>query len=193
MNVPVSIEFMVRSTFHKIWPKKLFFFSYLTLFGVCVSIQVSLMNVNDVTTSNCGRHSQIASIVCRSLQLLTRKSSAVMVVWAQIYKTWSKSEESFDLLTFQTQAFYVIFYGVIQIKKSRYAKCQEISKLFEKLINKLKRPDYDLIDGFSGWITGLGWEWSRCELHIRCRCCITILADARFGTDMPWTSGTSCY
>lgn len=126
MNVPVLIEFTVRSNgfslsificFHRIeihfemWPFHLQAFS---------------MNVNDATTSNYGKRLQIVSIACQLLQLLMKRFSVATVVWVQIYKIWNKFAELFDQQTFQTQAYCVIYCGAIQIKKSRFVQVLQL-------------------------------------------------------------------
>lgn len=106
-----------------------------------------------------------------------KRSFAVTVAWAQTCKIWNKFDELFDRRTCQTLAFCAIYCGAIQTKKSRYV-FREFQMHFQ-----INDAWFDFI-----WSIGLGRKRSWRKFHVWCWCCISILANAWLGTDMPWSS-----
>lgn len=115
-----------------------------------------------------------------------KRSFAVTVAWAQTCKIWNKFDELFDRRTCQTLAFCAIYCGAIQTKKSRYV-FREFQMHFQ-----INDAWFDFI-----WSIGLGRKRSWRKFHVWCWCCISILANAWLGTDMPWSSSmfffSSCF
>lgn len=78
-----------------------------------------MTSVKDDTTLSFGKHSQTVSIVFQLLLLLMKRSFVCMEDFPLSFQTWNKSEESWDLLMFQTQDCFVTCSGQTQKKTSR--------------------------------------------------------------------------
>lgn len=57
-----------------------------------IEYTVFMMSASDASISNCGKPLPIASIVCQSRQLSTKRFSAVTAVSVPIYKEWNRSD-----------------------------------------------------------------------------------------------------
>lgn len=86
-----SLETICLLLAYKIkYPENFFYSAVITSARALTAFMVSMTNVSEDLISNYGKHSQTVSIVCQSLQLLTRKYSVVTVVYRPICSQWSK-------------------------------------------------------------------------------------------------------
>ena len=110
---PSSFSFVTKSNMRKIS------FSYVEIMNVHPSIVFMdfMMKLNDVTVSNYGKHLPIVSIVYRYPQSLMKRFSVVMVDLVQICIPSNRYDGSLDQRMCLIQAYFVISYGPIQIKK----------------------------------------------------------------------------